>query len=508
MKQFKKKNVLSILLAVLLAAGTMTACSGEPTDSENSSGNSTNDSSKTDTTRMEETTPIRIIMFGDTTPRRTEYMENELHDRVMEDLNIDLTVEFLPWDSQNPQLMLAGGEDFATQSGMAGGFAQAVSKGWFAELTEEQINTYCPDLLKIREPHGLDAVKFNNKIYGVPIGNKPYSGENQVLMVREDLMEEAGIEDITNIDELNAAFKAVKEKHPDYTMLVEPRTFDGYLRGVINPGKAMDMIPGIDYVYVDSLAEDDKVYSYFESEAFKKHCEINREWNEMGIITADGMANPSQGIADWKAGRAFAYAGTAARIMEETPGLKANVPNVKLKNIRLGDAPRTYFQDNNVCYSISAESPHPEAYLMFLNWMFSSQEVYDFLAYGVEGKDYQLQGEKVEKLVSDNFWDEWQIFNLTNGRYNVDVSDDFIESYKKWDDDAIASKALGFNMDTSMLSTELSMMDAVMSETIKPMALGFQEYNEAAIQELKDAGLDKYMEEAQKQFSEWYKNQK
>ena len=51
------------------------------------------------------------------------------------------------------------------------------------------------------------------------------------------------------------------------------------------------------------------------------------------------------------------------------------------------------------------------------------------------------------------------------------------------------------------------MMTAVWTELIEPMTLGILDYDEnydKMIQQLKKAGLDKYMEEYQRQYSEWY----
>jgi len=50
-------------------------------------------------------------------------------------------------------------------------------------------------------------------------------------------------------------------------------------------------------------------------------------------------------------------------------------------------------------------------------------------------------------------------------------------------------------------------MTAVWTELIEPMTLGILDYDEnydKMIQQLKKAGLDKYMEEYQRQYSEWY----
>ena len=64
----------------------------------------------------QEVVDLRLIFYGDASSRRDEFFKNEFHDAVLNDLNIDLTVEFLPWGSDtNVSTMLASGENFAIE---------------------------------------------------------------------------------------------------------------------------------------------------------------------------------------------------------------------------------------------------------------------------------------------------------------------------------------------------------------------------------------------------------
>lgn len=510
------KRIVSIVLASVIFATFTAACGKSDTTGAASSTGSAASTAQADNAIPKETAKLRVINFGDTTPRRTEFITKDLHDKVLKELNIDLTVDFLPWDTKNPQLMAASGEDFTTFPSMVGSFSDAIAKGWIVEIPQESFDKYCKDLMKVRSPYGFDTVKSKGKIYAIPLGNVPFAGNAQSLMVRQDLLDEVGITDLKTFDDLENAMKLVKAKHPDYTMMTEFNAQKNYLRQVINPKQLITSFnstidDGQFLAFTDSMAKDDKVYSWFESDSFKNLAAIHKKWKDLGYFSANDLANTSKLLADWKAGKAFAYSGSAARPMEELPGLQKSVPNAKLKLYKFGSMPYMYTQDTTASYVISAGgAKNIDRYLMLFNWMNKSQDIYDFLSYGIKDKDYTLVGDKVKKLTSDNFWDEWQIANISYKRYNTNVSDEFIASYKKNDEGSIKAKNLGFVFDTSSLTTEIAKMTAIYQEKLKPIQYGFSDYDKnypAAIKEMKDAGLDKYMAELQKQFSAWYATQ-
>lgn len=304
--------------------------------------------------------------------------------------------------------------------------------------------------------------------------------------------------------------KLVKEKHPDITSLTEAQQIGEVLRQELEPNQlvtGIDNIVAMPLAYVDSLAADDKVYSYLESDSFKNLCAVTKRWKEEGYITQNHVANPSQALGDWSAGKCLWNFGTAARPMEQLPAVQNAVPTASLKNYKVGKMPYMYSATNNVKFSISAASKNVDRYLTLFNWMNASQENYDLLAYGELGKDYELEGDKVKKLVNDTFWDEWQIFNVTYGRYLTTVSDDFIETYKVWDEGSVKAKNLGYIFDATPVQNEAAQLTAIYKEKIQLLEFGFLDYEKefpGILEKLKEAGLDTYLAEVQKQFSEWY----
>ena len=91
--------------------------------------------------------------------------------------------------------------------------------------------------------------------------------------------------------------------------------------------------------------------------------------------------------------------------------------------------------------------------------------------------------------------------------YDPSIPEEKIERYEHLDDDAQISKKMGFVFDSSSVSTEVAAMSAVYTEYIEPIWMGFKDYDEnidEALQKMKEAGLDKYVAEVQRQFSEFY----
>lgn len=496
---------LTALMTVSLLAGCQGGSSSESTGSTASATSASADASSKE--EKKEVVDLRMIIFGDMTTRREEFFNNELKDKMLEELSVNLQMEVMPWGSGSTtiQTMFASGEEFAVYQAPT---ADIVNKDYLAEIPEEMIDKLMPEYKITRGDHGYEKTTINDKIYAIPLGNKPYAGAFQTLMVRQDLLNEAGYtKEITTYDELMEGIAAVKAKNPNLTVTAEIQNQKRYFRKVISPNELMNFITN--YVYVDELKDDDTVYSWYESEAFKNLCALNKEWVDLGYITSDVLSNVSKGLSDWKAGNCFSYAGAAARPMEELPTLQATNPDTELKLVNInGNSPLIYDSNYNTCIAFSATcEPHLDRYLEWINWMSASQENYDFMCYGVEGKDYKLEGEKVNKLVSDSFFDEWALFNIQYGRYNTKVSDDFIKTYKTNDEGSIKSKTMGFSFDSSTLTTQLSMMSAVLTEKFESITDGLVDFDEnydAAIKALKEAGLDDYMKEYQKQYSAWY----
>lgn len=456
----------------------------------------------------QELVKLRLIFYGDASSRRDEFFKNEFHDAVLEDLNIDLTVEFLPWGSDTSvSTMLASGENFAIEY-IVQNFDWH-TKGYLATIDEALIEEYLPDLIKARgETNGFDCVKYNGEVFAIPFGNKPYAGSMQMFDVRGDILDELGVkpEEITTLEDLEGLFTQVQESYPNMRILTNPGFLDYALWAYCGEG-TRSLNKENDFVYVDEEEEGDTVYSYYESEEFKNLCEITSRWAENGWINKDILTNPSQGEADWTSGNCFARNGMASALLSSS--LKTADPDAYETLIKIGDQVNIKTKDYDWGIAISAaDQDKVDRWLQLFNWMYSDQEHFNFCVYGVEGEDYEVNYDgTINKLVNDSFIDSWFMEAIPYNTYDPSFSEETIEKYMTFDEGSQLSKLSGFSFDTTPVAAELAMLTSIYDEKLKPMTLGFLDYEEnidKVLQEMKDAGLDTYVAEYQRQFSEYY----
>lgn len=507
------KKLVTALLTVSMVAGLMAGCGSKvPVEESTSASNepikeSTADSGSEVQEEEQELVSLRLVLYGDITPRREEFFKNEFHDAILEDLNIDLTMEILPWGSANVvQTMLAAGEAFAFNHRMDQG--DHAQKGYLATIPMDMIEENCTEYLAMRGKNGFECGKFSGDIYVVPFGSKAYGGQSQFYTARKDILDELGYkaEEITTTEKLLEVFEAVHQAYPDMRVsMYEDMSYKtvGYaLTGI----SATTMG---NYCYVNECEDSDKVYSFYESDLFKAQCEWNANLLEKGYIIGDTLTDPAKSAADWKAGNVFARAGAPAEIVET--GFINTVPGAEITRIRIDNTPYTITMDFDWGISISAsDAENVERWLQLFNWMYQDKETYEFCIYGVEGKDFERNADgTIKKLVGDVFWEDWFMMASCYQSYPESISEENIKMYEASDDSAVLSKTAGFVFDSSLVSTEMSMVKAVEDEYMIPVARGYVDYEEnysAVIQKMKDAGLDTIVAEYQKQFSEWYAN--
>ena len=512
-----KKKLLALVLSAAMTIGMLSGFGGKDTASLNQTTENGSEAvseagsdaaAQTVEPSEKETVSLRMIMYGDMTSRREEFFKKDFHDAVLKDLNIDLSVEFLAWGSDSTiATMLASGESFAVWN-IVSAFDWP-SKGYLAPIDEAMIQEHCPNLIRIRtENNGFDCVKYDNQIYAIPFGCKPYAGRMQTFAVRNDILKQVGYEasEITAYDQLMEAISAVREKFPEMRILRSSGAMINALNSEISD-QLINIISGTQFAYVDESEANDKVYSLYESEAFKNICKLNGDWADKGYIQMDELSNPTQGAADWEAGNCLLMYGTPGALIDTS--LKAAAPEAEMGLIKIGDLPYLKSIDYDWGFSISAsDAEHVDRWLDLFDWMYKDQDTYNFCVYGVEGTDWEYNEDgTIKKLVTDSFFDGWFMEAMEYSVYDASLSPEAIEAYENNDNGSILSKTAGFSFDSTPVSGELAAMTAVWTEMLEPLTYGLLDYEgnyDKAIRKLKDAGLDDYMAEYQKQYSAWY----
>ncbi|MGB4657804.1 MAG: extracellular solute-binding protein [Mobilitalea sp.] len=504
----KKQKLLVIVLVISMLMGLLGGCS------KKTEGNEAVDptSPASDTEKDKEETPsgkietLTILYPGDESDRMTSFIENEFADKMAADLNLKVEMIFVPWDSywEQKDIMLAANEPIDLYWDGLPNLSQMVNEKQAMPL-DELITQYGQDMLKVIPMSHVEGAKVNGEIYGIPTSYASSSGMYQFVTVRQDLMDAVGMTDLNTPEDLKEYATKVNEQFPELKgpgdIIFKPLT------RYFQPEQYTFVAKEEMAVYGEDTG---KVYSYYETEAFQSVAKYNRDMYTSELYADELSTNYNERTNRMQTGLYIWTEGSFGKDTEIADAVKANAPDSKLKNYLLADEkPRYITATGGEVLCIPYTAPNPEGAMKFINWLYSSQENYLFALYGVEGTDYEMVDGRIKRLVTNDFFYEWMFRNKNYTVFTPEVDEESIEENKHWDDDAKISSAIGFVFNNENVKEIETAIFEVCSKDLAPIRNGFVDFDEnydAAIKKLKDAGMDEYIAEVQKQFDEFTAN--
>lgn len=391
-----------------------------------------------------------------------------------------------------------------------------VAGGQVIDLTD-LIKRYGTNIKAAVDQEFLNVPRIGDFTYGVTTKREQITWEGVIM--RADLLKEFGYAidgnvctDITNLEQLGEAYKKIKERYPDMTMLASCAAGTPLFRWEV----CDNLLDGFG-VLMD-YGQSTRVVNLYETEEFKTFAKLIYNWNQKGYLTKDGATTTETTINQMKSGTVFSYftplkAG-AAEQDELSTGYDLAVAPL------FGDAYITSFSVNFFTWGIAKNSRNTEIAFKVLDYMYGSPEIMNLLNWGIEDKHYKVV-DSVNKVI--NYADGvtpgntgycmnigWQLPNQELA-YVWEG-----ETAAKWSEQrnyiaaAKHSRALGFNYDPSGVKDLLTALNNVKNEWYD--AIGFGAINpEEAIpvfnQALYDAGLQKVIDIKQKQLDAWITKQ-
>ena len=444
----------------------------------------------------EKTGEITVYLYGDKTPRMQELCENEFAEVFLNEINCVVNVEFINWSEYGAgnmtDRMILAGEPFDTTMTDGDWTATSVSKGYVQDV-KDLIANYMPHYSAVTNPDSTRGFTYpNGCVYAIPFGNKPTADTFRTLCVRQDLMDEVGMTDIASVEDLKAFVSAVHEKHPEMLATMDYIVPQGILRG-IGDRNLTELATGL---WIDE--DTGEVVSIAHSEEFKALVELFTEWYNEGLISKDILTNTTSNNVLFESGNYMFWRGTCGTtVYENLPNLQKVVPTANTKEYFLSpEKPKYKTQYENTAFQIPVTSENEVYVALFLD-LLCTQEYVNLFTYGVEGVDYTVDNGKVHRLSTDELFYDWMMFNSNISLFPETMPDDFIPTYKAWDDGALPSKKLDVALSYDDVKTEYAQISAVWSEFAQPMMAGAVSY-EDGIQtlqtKLSEAGWDKYVD--------------
>jgi putative aldouronate transport system substrate-binding protein len=482
----KKSRVLILVIAMLMLVSALGGCSNKNKGLET----------------------LTILYPGDESERMTEFLKNEFAERMAKDLGLKVEMIYVPWDQYWAQkdIMLAANEPIDLYWDGLPDLSTMVNKKQCLVLND-LIEKYGRDMLKVLPMEQIQGATVNGDIYGIPSAYAPSSAMFQLVCVRQDILEAVGMTELNTPDDLKEFAAKAKEMFPN---------MKGAADIIFKPLTRYYAEEQYTWVASEDIAvygeDSGKVLSYYETKAFQDLSKFNREMYLEGYYSDDLTIKYNERDSRMQTGLYLWVEGSLGKETEIIDAVRANAPEAVLKTYLLSDTKPRYITASGgevICIPVTA--PNKEGAMKFMNWLYASKDNYLFALYGVEGKDYEIVDGRINKLVSEEFFYEWMFRNQNYQLFSPEVEQSYIEQYKSWDDNAIVSTSLGFRFNNENVKEIETALKEVTGKQLAAIRSGFVDFDTEytqAIKNLKDAGIDAYIAEVQRQFDEFLATKK
>ncbi len=489
------------IMALLLLAGAVAGCSGGGNDNNgggNAAAGNTGAAANAGTPKADEK-PVNLVWYTiGTPPKDLAAVNDEINKYIKDKINATVEMKMLDWGdySQKMQITINSGEnyDIAFTSSWANDYFANAKKGAFYEL-DGLLDKQGAGIKQALNPAFLEGTKVNGHNYGVPT-NKELP-QQRVFRFNKTYVDKLGL-DISNvrtIDDLEPLLKTFKEKEPGIAPI---------------PAKIAEFLPfdlpvnDLPFIGVPLKTTDYKLINVWDTPEAMSYLKTMHNYYEAGYLPRDVATQKDAGDY-FKTGKWLVDVADAQPYADNLWSADAGYEVVSKP---MQDPITFNWSVAGSLQAINAKSKHPEKAMEFLNLLYTDANLINLVDFGIEGKHYKKTGEQVKETIPDSGYGfpAFSVGNMMLTYLNPTDPADKWEKFKDFNESATNAPLLGFQLDTSNITTELANLkntkeavyNGLFSGTLDP------EKNIAQInQKLKDNGLDKVMAEVQKQIDAW-----
>jgi putative aldouronate transport system substrate-binding protein len=497
----KKRMMLFLSLALIIGA-IFTGCASkdktkETTNEETNkvTNAATNEGSESNTSK-EEVVTLKWIAVGSGMPSNyAEWLAN-INPYLEEKIGVNIDVEIVSWGDwgNRRNVLVNSGEYFDILFTDSGNYTNDVLLGAYYDI-KDLVKTSAPELYEYIPEDYWKAVTVNDGVYSVPT-YKDSSLSNYIVW-DEAMVEKYSIdiEKLTTLESLTDALMTIKEGEGSASFPMD-RAGLSIITSLYDSMGAELAPVGVKY-----NDETRTVVNLLEQEDIQSQLETIHKWYKAGIINADAPTIDSS--PTYKA-VSIAQGWPSAAKTTWGPNMGVEATAVQINETIVSNA--TVRGSLNAIYS---GTKYPEKCLEFLQLINLDSYVRDSFYYGLEGDNFKYtQENKIEKLNT-----EWPMAGYTQGTFFT-ISQLADTETNQWDEVKVLNEAatpsvlLGFTMDVTSVQNEIANCREVYSKYISELLTGCKDPAILVPQitkELKAAGMDKIIEEAQKQIDAQYK---
>ncbi|MCH5352924.1 MAG: ABC transporter substrate-binding protein [Acutalibacter sp.] len=507
------KRIISLLIVLVLVVGMFAGC-GTGSNSGSTPNKDNDGNAETGKIDGEGYTVNYLYMVAQEGANQQKVAE-AIDALAMEELNMHVNLIPMTFGTYMSQLapMLAANEPLDIFPAMSSSFATYIESQYVVNLADYL--DYFGDTLEV---FGDDAYCGYIGDFLVGFSQMKERGYPTGMVVRKDLMEEAGFsvedfnvttDDYSTFEQIDELFAKVKELHPEIICL------DGTTIMAAGAGSSYVDNMGDDFGVLENYGQATKVTNYFESDQFRTLCDIAKRWFDAGYVSQDIVVNQDSGETKMRAGNCLSF---VCYVKPNTNVEKLAQTSYETEVISLGNAMKSTNAVNAVMFSMANAAKDKTKAAQFMNWTFTSQKFNDLINWGIEGEDWVLDDQGLAAYpdgvdaTSVGYHNDfgWIYPNQFAGHPWTGNPTDIWDQYRTYNGAMEKSKAFGFTFNSTPVANEEATLVSVSDQYLKSLAFGAVDDLDASIAEFNNAlygaGLQKVMDEKQKQLDEFLAN--
>lgn len=447
---------------------------------------------------------IKMMMFGDADTEQCEAVSAAVSEITREKINADVELTRVGFGSYVTQLNLAlsAGEELDLFCPFSLSLITLANSGQIQPIGD-LLNQYGQETVSAISAEDWKCVTVDGEIYAVPC-NKDKASSLGFIM-RKDILDEigVGVDDIKDFDDFHDVLVKVKEAHPDmYPVVPDFASMWAYQNfdGLIDNFGCLDL---------SADPNSTTVVNIFESDLYREWAERLYQWTQEGLVMPDASSNSEARTSLVKSGKAFGGFSHLKAGFDEEQSVSSGYEMVSWEYE--GALSRTTSVYMGWC--IGNNSGDPERAMALLNLMYNDPEISNLFINGIEGTHYEVkengkigypEGKDATTVGYSRLgwgWPNEQISSVWESDADTVWTD-----LAEFNANATNSPAKGFIFDNISVMNEITACTNAFEKYHRAIIGGSLNPDEAIPQfneELKAAGIERIMEEKQKQLDAW-----
>jgi putative aldouronate transport system substrate-binding protein len=453
---------------------------------------------------------VKLVFYYPNTVSADDQLVNDEVNKILpKAINATVKLNVVDWGAytEKMNMIIAAQEpyDICFTASWANPPTQRILNGAYSQI--DPLFQYAPKLKELVPAYLWGITKYRGKIYTIP--NYQFNSMSVAYYIQKRFIDKYGF-NINSVPK-EAGFETLKALEPLLEKIkngepgIYPLRQANYGFG-LDPENPNGGVPvGLSGGLVAINPTTGKAFNYLTTAWDKATKAKMHELYLKGYIRKD-IASVTEDQADMDNNKYAFTAGAYYPGAEDTFSSKVEVVAVPLMKGIISARAGT-----DTMLAISRTSKNPDKAIMFIQELWTNSNLKNTIIFGIEGTHYKKIADNQIEFIKDGKYQQnaakWEMGTVFNSYLTSSEKPGIYEKLLAMEKVAESSKLSGFTFDPTSVKTELAQLVAVEQEinSLSKGQLDPESYMPKMLDKVEKAGVQKVINEVQKQYDEWLK---